>query len=142
MDLEMQELLIHRPFSKIGDITWKVSIPERRNQLWRKEGKPAKQPEKGGMKNWKASIRDVEGAGHGLQYPELLGSREMETEPSNELHSTDIMYGNTGCSISSVGKQCMEVQRWQRLLSFALACCAEDAREKNEGSFKRSKEMI
>lgn len=93
------------------------------------------------MRNWKPSVRDAEGAGHGLQYPELLGSREMETEPSNELYSTDIMYGNTGCSISSVEKQCTEVQRWQRFLSFALARCAEDAREKSEVSFERSKEM-
>lgn len=28
MDLEMQELLIHRPFSRFGDITCEVRVPE------------------------------------------------------------------------------------------------------------------
>ena len=39
----MQELLLHRPCSRLGGVDWKVSVPEKRNQLLREEGKLAKQ---------------------------------------------------------------------------------------------------
>ena len=43
MEIEVQELLLPRPCSRLGGVDWKVSVPEKRNQLLREEGKLAKQ---------------------------------------------------------------------------------------------------
>lgn len=46
VEIEVQELLMHRQFSRLGGVDWKISVPERRNQVLREEGKLAKQTDK------------------------------------------------------------------------------------------------
>lgn len=127
MEIEVQELVMHKPFSRLGGITWQVSVPERRNQLWQEEGKLTKQTDK--------ETREARSTA-----PEMLKEQSIaqstqhclevkkQTEPSNKLLSTNMYV----CSLFYLKcqKKCTEVQRWQRPMSLVVASSFEHAKEK------------